>query len=80
MKKKQMIMVAIATANIAVAVQNLLTSSLEGHLLVVGMTTLMGKVINSLSHNDRDTNRIIGQVALVIDHLATDLKRMRRAM
>ena len=70
MTKKQTNMVTTATVNIAVAAQNLLTTSLEEHL-VVGMTILIDRV--------KDTSTT-GLVVMVFDKLSTDLRRMRRAM
>ena len=70
MTKKQTNMVTIATVNIAVAAQNLLTTSLEEHL-VVGMTILIDRV--------KDTSTT-GLVVMVFDKLSTDLRRMQRAM
>ena len=70
MTKKQTNMVTTATVNIAVAAQNLLTTSLEEHL-VVGMTILIDRV--------KDTSTT-GLVVMVFDKLSTDLRRMQRAM
>ena len=70
MTKKQTNMVTTATVNIAVAAQNLLTISLEEHL-VVGMTILIDRV--------KDTSTT-GLVVMVFDKLSTDLRRMQRAM
>ena len=70
MTNKQTNMVTTATVNIAVAAQNLLTISLEEHL-VVGMTILIDRV--------KDTSTT-GLVVMVFDKLSTDLRRMQRAM